>query len=147
MAGFDIQRIMDYLPHRYPFLLVDRVLEVESNQKLVSMKNVTMNEQFFNGHFPGNPVMPGVLVVEALAQSSAILASQGLEHVDTSNKVYLFTGIDKARFKRPVVPGDQLIFEVEIVRRIRNMWKSSGVAKVDDKVVATADMMFTFIET
>ena len=144
MALLDIHQIRNYLPHRYPFLLVDRVLEVEAETRLVALKNVTYNEPFFPGHFPNRPVMPGVLIVEALAQAAAIMASYGRDDIDTENRVYYFTGIDKARFKRPVEPGDQLIFEVELLRRIKNMWKCSGVAKVDGDVAASAELMFTF---
>lgn len=144
MAVLDIHQIRNYLPHRYPFLLIDRVLEAESETRLVALKNVTINEPFFSGHFPTRPVMPGVLIVEALAQAAALMASYGREDIDTENRVYYFTGIDKARFKRPVEPGDQLIFDVELVRRIKNMWKCKGVAKVDGDVAATAELMFTF---
>lgn len=144
MALLDIHQIRNYLPHRYPFLLVDRVLEAEPEKRLVGLKNVTYNEPFFSGHFPKRPVMPGVLIVEALAQAAAIMASYGRSDIDTENRVYYFTGIDKARFKRPVEPGDQLIFEVELVRRIKNMWKCKGVARVDGAVAASAELMFTF---
>lgn len=144
MAVLDIHQIRNYLPHRYPFLLIDRVLEAESETRLVALKNVTINEPFFSGHFPSRPVMPGVLIVEALAQAAALMASYGREDIDTENRVYYFTGIDKARFKRPVEPGDQLIFDVELVRRIKNMWKCKGVARVDGDVAATAELMFTF---
>lgn len=144
MALLDITQVKNYLPHRYPFLLIDRVLEAEPETRLVALKNVTINEEFFNGHFPSKPVMPGVLVVEALAQSAAIMASYGRDDIDTKNRVYYFTGIDKARFKRPVEPGDQLIFEVELVRRIKNMWKVKGTAKIDGEIAASAELMFTF---
>lgn len=144
VALLDIHEIKNYLPHRYPFLLVDRVLEAEPEKRIVAMKNVTYNEPFFAGHFPKRPVMPGVLIVEALAQSAALMASYGRDDIDTENRVYYFTGIDKARFKRPVEPGDQLIFEVELVRRIKNMYKCKGTAKVDDQIAATAELMFTF---
>ena len=140
----DIHEIRNYLPHRYPFLLVDKVLSATPGESLVALKNVTYNEPFFEGHFPSRPVMPGVLIVEALAQASALMASVGRDDIDTQNRVYYFTGIDKARFKRPVEPGDQLIFEVELVRKIKNMWKCKGVAKVDGQVAAMADLMFTF---
>lgn len=144
MAVLDIHQIKNFLPHRYPFLLVDRVLEVTHEQSIVAVKNVTYNEPFFEGHFPNRPVMPGVLIVEALAQSAAIMASYGLTDIDTENRVYYFTGIDKARFKRPVEPGDQLIFEVNLLRKIKNMWKCEGLAKVDGKVVTSVQLMFTF---
>ena len=144
MSQLDIHQVRNYLPHRYPFLLVDRVLEVEHEQSITALKNVTYNEPFFEGHFPSRPVMPGVLIVEALAQAAALMASYGVTDIDTKNRVYYFTGIDKARFKRPVEPGDQLIFEVQMLRRIQNMWKCEGVAKVDDKLAASAQLMFTF---
>lgn len=145
MALLDIHAIKNYLPHRYPFLLIDKVISAEPGQSLIALKNVTYNEPFFEGHFPNKPVMPGVLIVEALAQASALMASYGLEdEIDIENRVYYFTGIDKARFKQPVEPGDQLIFEVELVRQIKNMWKCQGVAKVDGVVSAKAELMFTF---
>ena len=144
MTLLDIHQIRNLLPHRYPFLLVDRVLEAVPETSMVALKNVTYNEPFFEGHFPNRPVMPGVLIVEALAQAAALMASYGRNDIDTSNRIYYFTGIDKARFKRPVEPGDQLIFEVELVRKIRNMWKCKGVAKVDGDVAASAELMFTF---
>ena len=144
MALYDIHQIKNLLPHRYPFLLVDRVIEAEPEKRLVCLKNVTYNEPFFNGHFPNRPVMPGVLIVEALAQGAALMASHGRDDIDTENRIYYFTGIDRARFKRPVEPGDQLVMEVELVRRIKNMYKCTGVAKVDGEVAASAELMFTF---
>jgi len=144
VALYDIHQIKNLLPHRYPFLLVDRVIEAEPQQRLLALKNVTFNEPFFEGHFPNRPVMPGVLIVEALAQSAALMASHGRDDIDIENRIYYFTGIDKARFKRPVEPGDQLIFEVEMVRQIKNMYKCKGVAKVDGEVAASAELMFTF---
>jgi len=122
----DINEIKNYLPHRYPFLLVDRVISATPNERLVAIKNVTYNEPFFLGHFPDRPIMPGVLIVEALAQASAIMASYESGNIDIENRVYYLTGIDKARFKRPVEPGDQLVFEIEMVRQIKNMWKCQG---------------------
>lgn len=133
----DIQKI---LPHRYPFLLVDRVTELISGERLVAFKNVSANEPFFQGHFPGNPVMPGVLIVEALAQAAAILMSDGRE----SDLVPLFMGIDKARFRQQVVPGDQLQLEVEVGQRRRNVCKGRGKATVDGKVAAEAELMALF---
>jgi len=144
VALYDIHQIKNLLPHRYPFLLVDRVIEAEPEKRLVALKNVTYNEPFFNGHFPNRPVMPGVLIVEALAQGAALMASHGRDDIDTENRIYYFTGIDRARFKRPVEPGDQLIMEVELVRRIKNMYKCKGVAKVDGELAASAELMFTF---
>ncbi|RLB71848.1 MAG: 3-hydroxyacyl-[acyl-carrier-protein] dehydratase FabZ [Deltaproteobacteria bacterium] len=140
----DINQIMAYLPHRYPFLLVDRILTLESGKRVVAKKNVTINEPFFDGHFPGNPVMPGVLIVEALAQAGGILSlhSEGLSLGDgsSSRKVY-FLGIDKARFRKVVQPGDTLILEVEITHNRGNIWKYHGEAKVDGVVAAEADMV------
>ena len=140
----DINQIMAYLPHRYPFLLVDRILNLESGKRVTAKKNVTINEPFFNGHFPGNPVMPGVLIIEALAQAGGILSlySEGLSLGDgsSSRKVY-FLGIDKARFRKVVQPGDTLILEVEITHNRGNIWKYHGEAKVDGIVAAEADMV------
>ena len=144
MKTLDIHEIKNLLPHRYPFLLVDRVTESVIGEKLIAIKNVTVNEPFFEGHFPHRPVMPGVLILEAMAQASAILASFDLDKIDNLNRLYYFVGIDKARFKRPVEPGDQLVFEVKIVRRIKNMWKCEGVATVDGDVAAKAELMFTY---
>lgn len=144
LDSLDIHQILNLLPHRYPFLLLDRVTEVVPQEKLIALKNVTINEPFFQGHFPARPVMPGVLMLEAMAQASAILASYDLEDVDIENRVYYFTAIDKARFKRPVEPGDQILFEVKTVRRIKNMWKCAGVATVDGEVAARAELMFTY---
>ena len=130
MPLLDIHQIKNYLPHRYPFLLVDRVLEAVPEESMVAMKNVTYNEPFFEGHFPNRPVMPGVLIVEALAQAAALMASYGRDDIDTSNRIYYFTGIDRARFKRPVEPGDQLIFNVKLIRKIKNMWKCEGLSLI-----------------
>ena len=140
----DINQIMAYLPHRYPFLLVDRVLNLDIGKKITALKNVTINEPFLNGHFPGNPVMPGVLIVEALAQTGGILSlhSEGLSlgNGSSDQKVY-FLGIDKARFRKMVLPGDSLILEVEITQNRGNIWKYHGEAKVDGVVAAEADMV------
>ncbi len=127
--------IQNILPHRYPFLLVDRVIEIEADKKAVGIKNVTFNEPFFQGHFPGNPIMPGVLVVEAMAQVSGILA---LHDKGKGNSVY-FVSIDKAKFRKPVVPGDQLRFEVSVLQQRKNIWKFAGQTFVDGKVVAEAE--------
>ena len=139
----DIHEILQHLPHRYPFLLIDRVLSVEPGKSIVALKNVSINEPFFPGHYPHHPVMPGVLVVEAMAQAAALLSfkSQGTRPDDSS--VYYFVGIDGARFKRPVSPGDQLILKVEIVRNMRGLWKFSAVAEVDGQVAAQAELMCT----
>ena len=137
----DIQKIMNYLPHRYPFLLVDRVVEVDSGKRLAAIKNVTFNEPFFQGHFPQKPVMPGVLIIEALAQTTGLLAMES-EEVNGA-AIYYLVGVDKARFKRPVVPGDQLRLEVEVGRVRRGIWSFSGVASVEGEVCASADIMCT----
>lgn len=139
----DIHKILQKLPHRYPFLLVDRVLEVEKNVRIRALKNVTINEPFFQGHFPTRPVMPGVLMLEALAQTAALLAfeTQG-EGVD-ENSVYYFVGIDGARFKRPVEPGDQLEMEVTIERAKAGIFKFKGITRVDGEVACEADLMCT----
>ena len=131
----DINGIQNLLPHRYPFLMVDRIIELEPNVKAVGLKNVTVNEPFFQGHFPGNPIMPGVLIVEALAQLAGILAfKSGAE----GNAVY-FMSIERAKFRKPVVPGDQLRMEIKVLQQRGNVWKFSGTAEVDEKVVSEAD--------
>ena len=136
-AVLDIEGIMKALPHRYPFLLLDRVIEWERGERLVAIKNVTMNEPFFQGHFPGNPVMPGVLILEAMAQGAAIL----MKNEDDADVVPLFMGIDKARFRRQVVPGDQLRLEVETLQKRRNVCKGAGRAFVGDELAAEAELM------
>ena len=143
MTTMDIHQILKKLPHRYPLLLVDRVLEVEKGQRIKAIKNVTINEQFFNGHFPKRPVMPGVLMIEALAQASALLAFETLGQSPDDNTVYYFAGIDNARFKRPVEPGDQLIMTVKLGAVRRGIWKFDGEARVDDRIVASAEIMCT----
>ncbi len=138
----DIHKIMCYLPHRYPFLLVDRVVECEPGRRLVAIKNVSYNEPFFQGHFPGQPIMPGVLIMEALAQATGLLASESAPEVLAGkNFIYYLVGLDKARFKRPVVPGDQLRLEVEYLRHKRNIWAFSCRAEVDGEFVASAEIM------
>lgn len=140
----DIHHIMEILPHRYPFLLVDRVVEYELGVSLKAIKNVTVNEPFFQGHFPGRPVFPGVLILEAIAQASAILASKSLDEDPGENVIFLFAGIDNARFKKPVEPGDQLILDVKQTHYKRKIWKYSGKASVDDTLAASADIIFTY---
>ena len=135
-----IKEIMNYLPHRYPFLLVDRVLETEE-KKIVTIKNVTINEPFFQGHFPGEPIMPGVLIVEAMAQSWGILAFHQNPDKTADNADVRFIGIDKCRFRRPVVPGDQVCFELEGISQKRTIWKVRGKAYVDDNLAAEAELM------
>jgi 3-hydroxyacyl-[acyl-carrier-protein] dehydratase len=141
MTELNIHEVLKHLPHRYPFLLVDRVLEVEPGKRLVAIKNVTINEPFFPGHFPHAPVMPGVLIMEALAQATGILSFQTNGNLPTERSLYYFVGIDNARFRKPVEPGDQLMLEVELTRRIRDLWKFKAEAKVDGQVVASADLM------
>ncbi|MCK9258567.1 MAG: 3-hydroxyacyl-ACP dehydratase FabZ [Azoarcus sp.] len=136
----DINEILQYLPHRYPFLLVDRVLELEENKRILALKNVTMNEPFFPGHFPHHPVMPGVLIVEAMAQAAALLSFKSMGVKPDENSVVYFAGIDNVRFKRPVVPGDQLIFDVVITQAKRNIYKYKGVARVGDQVATEAEL-------
>ncbi len=138
----DIQEILQYLPHRYPFLLIDRVIEINPGKSLVAIKNVTINEPFFVGHFPNRPVMPGVLMLEALAQATCVLANKS-SAVKNSNENYLhlFAGIDNARFKRIVEPGDQLRLHVELLRYKQGIWKFTGTATVDGELACSADMM------
>jgi len=137
---------MKHLPHRYPFLLIDRVLEYTKGESLVAIKNVTINEPFFQGHFPDHPVMPGVLVVEAMAQACAVFSFKSLDQLPGDHAVYLFVGIDKARFKRTVEPGDQLRIEVSLLRKLQGIWRFAANAKVDDKIVCTAELMCTYKE-
>jgi 3-hydroxyacyl-[acyl-carrier-protein] dehydratase len=131
----NIREIQNVLPHRYPFLLVDRIIDIEPKVKAVGIKNVTANEHFFQGHFPGHPIMPGVLIVEAMAQVSGILAF----HSGAEGKSVYFMSIEKAKFRKPVVPGDQLLFDVSVLKQRNNVWRFSGQAFVDDNVVAEAE--------
>ncbi len=139
----DIHEVLNYLPHRYPFLLIDRVLSCEPGKEIVALKNVSINEPFFGGHFPHHPVMPGVLVVEALAQASAILAFKTTGTKSTDDSIYYFVGIDNARFKKPVGAGDQLLLKVSILRTMRGLWKFACIAEVDGQVVAEAEVLCT----
>ncbi|MBI5329960.1 MAG: 3-hydroxyacyl-ACP dehydratase FabZ [Betaproteobacteria bacterium] len=139
----DITQIMKYLPHRYPFLLVDRVLEIVPNERIVAIKNVTMNEPQFPGHFPHHPVMPGVLMIEALAQTAGLLAFKSGDTEVNDDTVLYFVGIDGARFKRPVVPGDQIRMEASILKCVRGIWKFAARALVDGQVVCEAELMCT----
>ncbi len=141
----DIKAIEAILPHRYPFLLVDRVISQEGGKKLVAVKSVTVNEPFFAGHFPGHPVMPGVLILEALAQAAALLA-KGSMPGDTSNKVTYLMGIDNARFRRPVIPGDRLELHVEVTKNKGSIWKERGVAYVDGEIAAEAEFMAMLVD-
>ncbi len=137
----DINEIVKYLPHRYPFLLIDRVVEFEEGKRVVALKNVTMNEPFFPGHFPHHPVMPGVLIVEAMAQAAAVLSFKSMGNMPGDDQVVYFAGIDNVRFKRPVTPGDQLLMEVVITNNKRNIYKYKAVARVDGEVAAEAELM------
>jgi 3-hydroxyacyl-[acyl-carrier-protein] dehydratase len=137
---FDIQKVMEYLPHRYPFLLIDRVIECTSGNHLTALKNVSVNEPFFQGHFPGQPIMPGVLILEALAQATGLLSFCTMQ-ADHKNKIYMLVGIDKARFRGQVVPGDQLTLAVTLKRNMRGIWMYDGKAMVDGEVVAEAELM------
>ena len=138
-----IHAILKQLPHRYPFLLVDKVVELERNARILAVKNVTFNEPFFMGHFPGRPVMPGVLMLEALAQAAGLLAFDAMGQVPDENNIYYFVGIDSARFKRPVEPGDQLLLEASIDRIRGGIWKFKGVARVGDEIACEAELMCT----
>ncbi len=140
-AIIDINEIKQYIPHPYPFLLVDRITELEIGKRVVGLKNVTVNEPFFPGHFPHNPVMPGVLIIEAMAQTAAVLAFKTEGTVPDDDSTVYFASVDNVRFKRPVVPGDQLVMEAEIVRKMRNIWKFKAVARVDGELATEAEFM------
>jgi 3-hydroxyacyl-[acyl-carrier-protein] dehydratase len=142
----DITEIMKFLPHRYPFLLVDRVLEITPNESIVALKNVSMNEPQFPGHFPHHPVMPGVLIIEALAQTAGLLAFKSGGKEITPNSVVYFAGIDGARFKRPVTPGDQLRMEAKVLRVARGIWKFAAKASVDGQLACEAELLCTLRE-
>lgn len=137
----DIHEILQHLPHRYPFLLVDRVLEIEPGKSIHAYKNVTINEPFFIGHFPHHPVMPGVLIMEALAQAAGILSFKSMDEKPSPDTVFYFAGIDEARFKKPVMPGDQLHLHVQIERQMRGVWKYAAEARVDGQLAASAKLM------
>jgi 3-hydroxyacyl-[acyl-carrier-protein] dehydratase len=143
----DIKQILESLPHRYPFLLVDRVLEFEPGKRLVALKNVTINEPFFPGHFPHHPVMPGVMIIEAMAQAAAILAFKTMNAVPHESHVVYFVGIDEARFKSPVSPGDQLILHARYERHLRGIWKFATEARVGETLAAEAKLMCTVRDT
>jgi beta-hydroxyacyl-ACP dehydratase FabZ len=144
MSVVDIEGIVNCLPHRYPFLLLDRVLEMDSKKKVVAIKNVTFNEWFFEGHFPGAPVMPGVLIIEAMAQAGAVLILH--EMADRESKLVYFTGIDRARFRRPVVPGDQLRFTLEVLKLRARTCKMRGIAEVDGELAAEAEIFSILVD-
>ena len=138
----DIKEIQRILPHRYPFLLVDRIIEIDPGKRIVGIKNVSVNEPFFQGHFPGYPVMPGVLIIEAMAQVGGVLAFKSVEEkMDISGKLVYFAGIDKAKFRKPVFPGDQIRFELEVIHVKEPYWKLKGLALVDGKKVCEAELM------
>ncbi len=136
----DIHQILKRLPHRYPILLVDRVLEIEKGKRIKALKNVTINEPFFMGHFPHYPVMPGVMMLEAMAQAAALLAFDAMDALPDEKSVYYFAGVEGARFKRPVEPGDQLIMDVTLNRMKAGIFKFSGVTRVGDKIACEADL-------
>ncbi len=139
--SMDIHQVLKHLPHRYPFLLIDRVTQYEQGKSLSALKNVTFNEQFFSGHFPARPVMPGVLILEAMAQATGILAFRSTDTLPRDGTLYYFVGIDNARFKRPVEPGDQLHIDVEVLRNVRNIWRFNARASVDGELAASATIM------
>ena len=143
MNAMDIYEILKYLPHRYPFILVDRVISYELGERIIAIKNVSINEPYFVGHFPHHPVMPGVLIVEALAQAAALLTLKTENAGKNDKQVYYFVGIDGVRFKKPVTAGDQLVLKVEITRQIKGVWKYSARAEVDDQLVTEAHLMCT----
>jgi len=143
---YDISRIMALLPHRYPFLMVDRVLELVPGERILAMKNVSNNEPFFQGHFPAEPIMPGVLILEALGQAGGVLAFDSLPEDKQGIPVY-FMGMDKVKFRRPVVPGDQLLLDISVLRQRAKIIKLAGVARVGDEVAAEAELMATFGES
>lgn len=141
MSGMDIHEVLQHLPHRYPFLMIDRVLTCIPGESLTALKNVTINEPFFQGHFPHRPVMPGVMILEAMAQATGILAFRTTQTRPSEHLLYYLVGVDNARFKQPVEPGDQLMIEVRSERNMRGLWKFSAEAKVEGKLVASADLM------
>ena len=143
MTTLDINQIKQYLPHRYPMLLVDRVLNWESGKTITAIKNVTANEEIFSGHFPNKPVMPGVLMIEAMAQAAALLSFLTMGQKPDENTLVYFLGIDNARFKRPVEPGDQLVMQVDIIKVARGIWKYKASATVDGQLAVEADLMCT----
>lgn len=141
MAEMDIGEIMKYLPHRYPMLLIDRVVDMRLGESLVAIKNVSYNEPYFQGHFPNRPVMPAVIILEAMAQATGILVLRSMDKLPNEKSIYYFVGIDGARFRRPVEPGDQLRIDVKLVRSMRGIWKLRSDATVDGEVVASGDLM------
>jgi len=146
MSILSIEDIMSMLPHRYPFLLVDKVIECVPFKSIVALKNVTYNEPFFTGHFPESPIMPGVLILESMAQATGVLAFHSAKTTSKSDAMYYLVGVDKARFKRPVGPGDQLILRADLKRKIRGIYKFEATAYVDDELVSSAEFMTTEME-
>jgi 3-hydroxyacyl-[acyl-carrier-protein] dehydratase len=144
ISTLDIKEIVRLLPHRYPFLLVDRILAGEKGKSMIGLKNVSMNEPYFQGHFPSDPIMPGVLILEGMAQVGGILAYYSLPEM-VGKKLIYFAGVDKVRFRRPVVPGDQLIYEMVVLKHKGKIWKMGGKATVDKVVVAEAEFMAAFV--
>jgi len=142
----NINEVMDFLPHRYPFLMIDRILEFEADKRIVGMKNVTINEPFFQGHFPGHPIMPGVLLLEAMAQTGGVMALMSLPAEEVKKKVLYFMSIDKAKFRKPVTPGDQVRFELIMLRSRGTIKSFKAVATVDGAVVAEAEMMAMIVD-
>jgi len=141
-----INEVMDFLPHRYPFLMIDRILEFEADKRIVGMKNVTINEPFFQGHFPGHPIMPGVLLLEAMAQTGGVMALMSLPAEEVKKKVLYFMSVDKAKFRKPVTPGDQVRFELTMLRSRGTIKSFKAVATVDGAVVAEAEMMAMIVD-
>lgn len=141
MSHEDVRKVMEFLPHRYPFLMIDRIVEYEAGKRLLALKNVSYNEPQFTGHFPHNPIFPGVLIIEALAQATGLLSMKTLTDRGEDFGEYYLVGIDKARFKRSVVPGDQLMIEVTYIKDKRNIWSFSAKATVDGKLVVSADIL------
>lgn len=140
----DINKVMEYLPHRYPFLLIDRVTDFVPGESLTAIKNVTINEPFFQGHYPSNPVMPGVLILEAMAQASALLAGLTYDAKAQANRIYLFVGADRIRFRKQVIPGDQLVFNVSLGRMVKTILYAEGSVLVNEKRACTGSIMFTY---
>lgn len=139
----NINEVKNYLPHRYPFLMIDKVLEIKLSKSIIAIKNVSFNEPQFTGHFPAQPIMPGVLIIEALAQATGILAFKSEVGKPIDGQIYMLVGVDKVRFKKIVVPGDQLRLEIEVLTVKRGIWKFKAVAKVDDEIVTSAELMCT----
>lgn len=146
MEELNIHEVLNYLPHRYPFLMIDRVTEFVEGDRIKALKNVTYNEPIFTGHFPHHPIFPGVLILEAMAQAAAILAFRSVGQSPSEDTLYMFVGIDKARFKRPVGPGDQMFFDVNVLKNRRGIWKFDAVCTVDEKVACTATILITSSE-